>query len=58
MNTFLAALTIVTIAICGPKNITLNEDLSVVKFAYSTATSEIAYKKVPTKWVKITKKSN
>tara|TARA_Y100001937_G_scaffold38616_2_gene54936 strand:- start:2906 stop:3082 length:177 start_codon:yes stop_codon:yes gene_type:complete len=58
MNTVLAALTIVTIAICGPGKNIVDENLIIKKNTNSVAQKTITYKKVPTKWVKTPKKSN
>ena len=58
MNIMLTALTITTLAICGPGNTTIKEELVVKKNTNSAVEKTIQYKKVPTKWVKIAKKSN
>lgn len=58
MNALLTALTVISIAICGPTKTTLNEELSIKKSTNTIKEPEVTYKKVPTKWVKITKKSN
>jgi len=58
MNTILTALTIITIAICGPGKNTIEEKLVIKKNTNSTVQKTIQYKKVPTKWVKTPKKSN
>ena len=58
MNFILAGLTITTLAICGPGKNTIIENHEIQKPANSHKTEAIIFKKVPTKWVKITKKSN
>ena len=58
MNTILASLTIVALAICGPNKHILEENLKIEKPTNIENSQPIIYKKVPTKWVKITKKSN
>ena len=58
MNIILTALTITTIAICGPGKNTIKEDLIIKKNTNSAVEKTIQYKKVPTKWVKMPKKSN
>lgn len=58
MNILLTAITIATLSVCGPQTTTIKEELSVKKNENSFTKNEIVYKKVPTKWVKITKKSN
>ncbi len=58
MNTIMVALTIVTFSICGPERAAIEENLEVKKNTNTQKEKVIIYKKVPTKWVKITKKSN
>ena len=58
MNFIVATLTILTLSICGPGQNTLGENKEVSKPTTSDSTETIKFKKVPTKWVKITKKSN
>jgi hypothetical protein len=58
MNIILMALTITTLGICGPSANTVNEDLVVKKNTNCEIKKTIQYKKVPTKWVKMPKKSN
>ena len=58
MNIILTALTITTLAICGPEKNTIKEELIIKKNTNSTSENTISYKKVPTKWVKMPKKSN
>ena len=58
MNALLTALTIITFSVCGPGKVTINEKLTVKKNTKIYHQATIVYKKVPTKWVKITKKSN
>ena len=52
------ALTITTLGICGPSANTIKEDLAVKKETNCEIKKTIQYKKVPTKWVKMPKKSN
>ena len=58
MNFILTALTIATLAICGPGKNTIKDNLIIKKNTNSAAEKTISYKKVPTKWVKMPKKSN
>ena len=58
MNFILSAVTILTLSICGPGKYTITEELNVIKPTKPTSTLPTKYKKVPTKWVKITEKSN
>lgn len=58
MNLIMASLTVAFLSICGPQEITIEENLEITKPSNSTEKENIIYKKVPTKWVKITKKSN
>jgi len=58
MSFLLAAITIIMLPVCGPDNSTIKEKLSFEKPQAQTSKEMITYKKVPTKWVKITKKSN
>ncbi len=58
MNIFTVALTIATLAICGPKNSTIKEDLVFEKPTGPKKENVIIYKKVPTKWIKTSKKSS
>ena len=58
MSALLTALTVISIAICGPTKIALSEQLTIKKATNTIKVTEITYKKVPTKWVKIAKKSN
>ena len=58
MNIILTALTIATLAICGPAKNTIKENLIVKKNTNSAVEKTISYKKVPTMWVKMPKKSN
>jgi hypothetical protein len=52
------ALTITTLGICGPDASTIKEDLVVKKDTNCETKKTVPYKKVPTKWVKMPKKSN
>lgn len=58
MNFILATLTVVSLSICGPGKNIISENQEVERPAPGTASETIKFKKVPTKWVKITKKSN
>jgi|TARA_R110000782_G_scaffold186081_2_gene276163 hypothetical protein len=58
MNIILMALTITTLGICGPDASSIKEDLVVKKDTNCETKKTVPYKKVPTKWVKIPKKSN
>ena len=58
MNLVLTGLTIAALAICGPGKNTIIENQKIEKPTNSKKIETIIFKKVPTKWVKITKKSN
>lgn len=58
MNVILASLTIAVLSICGPEASKVEENHKVVKPTNTENSQVIIFKKVPTKWVKITKKSN
>jgi hypothetical protein len=58
MNAILTALTIVALSICGAKKDTVVENQNIKKPTGIGKNNAIIYKKVPTKWVKIAKKSN
>ena len=58
MNTIITALTIVALSICGAAKTTITENQIVIKPTKVGKQKVVIYKKVPTKWVKITKKSN
>lgn len=58
MSYFLAAITIFTLSVCGPDKAIIIEDLKVEKVSNSKMTKKTVFKKIPTKWSKITKKSN
>lgn len=57
MNTLLATLTIVALSICSTDKYSIKEDRTIEKSTNTQKEKVIIYKKVPTKWVKITKKS-
>ena len=57
MNTLLATLTIVALSICSTDKYSIKEDRTIKKSTNTQKEKVIIYKKVPTKWVKITKKS-
>ncbi len=58
MSFLLAAITIIMLPVCGAENSTIKENLSFEKPQAQSSKEVVIYKKVPTKWVKITKKSN
>ena len=58
MNILLTAITIATFSICGPSKAVIKDNLTVKKNTNIEKENAVTYKKVPTKWVKITKKSN
>ena len=58
MNVLLATVTVLTLSICGPGRVIITENLKVEKTTKAEVQNTVIYKKVPTKWVKITKKSN
>ena len=58
MNLILTGLTITAFTICAPGKNTVKENHEVNKPTNGQASQTIIFKKVPTKWVKITKKSN
>ena len=55
MNTLLATLTIVALSICSTDKYSIKEDRTIKKSTNTQKEKVIIYKKVPTKWVKITK---
>lgn len=58
MNFILTGLTIAVFAVCGPGKNSIIENQVIEKPTNSQKTETIIFKKVPTRWVKITKKSN
>ncbi len=59
MNFILSAVTIFSLSICATNNKNfIKEDLTIKKPTNSKVQPKVIYKKVPTKWVKITKNSN
>ncbi len=58
MSAFLAVVTILSLSICGPEKTELIEKLELEKPSNSKIEHKTIFKKIPTKWVKITKKSN
>ncbi len=59
MNFILSTIMVFSLSICAVTKDSIKEDLTVEKPTSSKIHSKvIIYKKVPTKWVKITKKSN
>lgn len=58
MNAFLVMVTIISLSICGPEKNAIIEKLELEKPSNSKIEHKTIFKKIPTKWVKITKKSN
>ena len=58
MNFIFASVTILSLLVCGPERHTITEDLNITKNTQTVKKETIKFKKVPTKWIKITKKSN
>ena len=58
MNILLTTITILTLSVCGPSKDIVTQNLKVIKNIEAQKEKTIIYKKVPTKWVKIAKKSN
>ncbi len=58
MTFILAMITILSTPVCGPQSSTLSENLKFEKPASAQVEEKVVYKKIPTKWVKTTKKSN
>ena len=58
MNFVTVALTILTLSICGPGKNIIQENQEVQIPSKVKENTPIKFKKVPTKWVKISKKSN
>ncbi len=58
MNFILTVFTILSMPICTIDQQVVFENQEVVKPTTPKKTGKIKFKKVPTKWVKITKKSN
>jgi hypothetical protein len=58
MTAFLASITILSLALCGVDKNVIMENLEIEKTANKITNEKTIYKKIPTKWVKITKKSN
>ena len=58
MNFVLTTLTIVALSICGPGKDTVQENQKIQKPTNTETPQMINFKKVPTKWVKISKNSN
>lgn len=57
MNFILNMITIFTLSICSVDSNIIIEKQSVKKYSTNKKSETVIYKKVPTKWVKITKKS-
>ena len=58
MYVLLTTITVLALSLCGPNKIVITENLKVEKITKAEVQKTVIYKKVPTKWVKITKKSN
>ncbi len=58
MSFLLAAITVILLPICGAENTTIKEELTFDKPQIEKSKEVHTFRKVPTKWVKITKKSN
>ena len=58
MNFVLTTLTIVALSVCGPGKDTVQENQKIEKPTNTENSQILIFKKVPTKWVKISKKSN
>jgi hypothetical protein len=58
MNSILTALTILTLSICGADKDSVVENQNIKKHTGESKNKVVIYKKVPTKWVKMPKKSN
>ena len=58
MSFVLAMLTILSSPVCGPSENIVTENFNFEKPATPEKKEKVVYKKIPTKWVKITKKSN
>ena len=58
MNFILSVVTIISLSICEPEKYVVIEDQEVIKTAAAIKKETFKFKKVPTKWVKIAKKSN
>ena len=58
MSTLVAVITVATMHICSGSSVTISENTEIKKPQNHFSKEMVIYKKVPTKWVKITKKSN
>ncbi len=58
MSFVLVMLTILSSPVCGPDKNTITENFIFEKPAATGTKEKVVYKKIPTKWIKITKKSN
>lgn len=54
----MAIISIFSLTVCSPRANIIKEKLEIQKPTNENSSNKITYKKVPTKWVKITKKSN
>tara|TARA_Y100000004_G_scaffold188081_1_gene241721 strand:+ start:2380 stop:2544 length:165 start_codon:yes stop_codon:yes gene_type:complete len=54
----MAMISIFSFTVCSPNMNIIKEKLEIQKPTNENSSDKITYKKVPTKWVKITKKSN
>ena len=57
MMAFLTTITILSMSICGPNETVIVENLEIEKVSNTKTNKKIIFKKIPTKWTKITKKS-
>ncbi len=58
MTFVMAMISIFSFTVCSPNMNIIKEKLEIQKPTNENSSDKITYKKVPTKWVKITKKSN
>jgi len=50
--------TILASPVCGSENNTISENFKFEKPSIEQTKEKVTYKKIPTKWIKITKKPN
>ena len=58
MNIILVMVTILTSPVCGSEENTISENFKFEKPSIEQTKEKVTYKKIPTKWIKITKKPN
>ena len=58
MNFILVMVTILSSQVCEPEKNTLSENFKFEKPSIEQTKEKVTYKKIPTKWIKITKKPN